>query len=158
MSIPSFQEKMFAAGNASGTDKVLIHRYEVIYSKHLECFASKGAFSMLEIGFGSGSGIQFWNSIFPNAFIYCFDRDPQDDVENGMVIQVDQSSLGELRRGAGQIQHPISLIVDDGSHHPSHQVLSFSYLFHELLDWNGVYIIEDIETSYWRNASLYLIR
>jgi hypothetical protein len=53
------------------------------------------------------------------------------------------------------VQHPISLIVDDGSHHPDHQLLSFSMLFQQLLQPGGLYILEDVETSYWRRGSLY---
>jgi hypothetical protein len=44
----------------------------------------------------------------------------------------------------------IFFIVDDGSHRPEHQVNSFNYFFSELLLMGGTYIIEDIETSYWR--------
>jgi len=99
--------------------------------------------------------MSFWKTIFPDAFVYCFDCDFEGEEDRGKVIRVDQSSLEELRRGAEQIKHPISLIVDDGSHHPSHQLLTFSFLFHDLLQSDGLYAIEDVETSYWRNASLY---
>ena len=46
-------------------------------------------------------------------------------------------------------------IVDDGSHIPEHQLLTFDALFRDLLEPGGVYIFEDIEVSYWRRGSLY---
>ncbi len=110
---------------------------------------------MLEIGYGSGAGVSFWRTIFPGAFVYCFDRDYEGIDERIKVMKVDQSDLNSLRRGVEQINHPIDLIVDDGSHHPSHQLMTFSYLFQDLLRVEGVYVVEDIETSFWRNATLY---
>jgi len=45
-------------------------------------------------------------------------------------------------------------INDDGSHIPEHQLLTFNTLFPKL-EVGGVYIIEDIETSYWTKEGLY---
>ncbi len=155
MTIESFREAMVAAGNAAQTDKVFPHHYDKPYSKCLQRFRECDGFAMLEIGYGSGAGVNFWRAVFPGAFVYCFDRDFEGSEDRLKVIKVDQSDLDSLRKGVGQIEHPIDLIIDDGSHHPSHQLMTFSYLFQELLRENGVYAIEDIETSYWRNASLY---
>jgi hypothetical protein len=52
------------------------------------------------------------------------------------------------------ITKPLFLIVDDGSHIPEHQILSFNLLFNKLLP-GGTYIIEDIETSYWSKNAIY---
>ena len=53
------------------------------------------------------------------------------------------------------MKHEIFFIIDDGSHVPEHQVLSFDYLFQACLQPGGTYIIEDIETSYWAKNGLY---
>jgi len=151
----SFREEMVAAGNAAQTDKVFPRHYEKPYSKCLQRFRGNDSFAMLEIGYGSGAGVNFWRAVFPGAFVYCFDRDSEGSEDRVKVIKVDQSDPDSLRQGVGQIEHPIDLIIDDGSHHPSHQLLTFSCLFQDLLRDNGVYAIEDIETSYWRNGSLY---
>jgi hypothetical protein len=42
-----------------------------------------------------------------------------------------------------------NIIIDDGSHVPWHQLFTFEILFETLLEEDGIYIIEDIETSYW---------
>ena len=155
MSIESFREVLVAAGTAAQTDKVVHHHYEKTYSKCLQRFRDRDCFAMLEIGYGSGAGANFWRTVFPGSFVYCFDRDFEVSEDRLKVLKVDQSDLDSLCQGVGQIEHPIDLIIDDGSHHPSHQLITFSYLFQDLLRDGGVYAIEDIETSYWRNGSLY---
>ena len=47
------------------------------------------------------------------------------------------------------------MIIDDGSHLPSHQLLSLETLWPALAP-GGLYIVEDVETSYWaQHATLY---
>ncbi len=53
------------------------------------------------------------------------------------------------------IKKPIFFIIDDGSHIPEHQKLTFDHYFSNLLMPGGTYIIEDIETSYWTRNGLY---
>jgi hypothetical protein len=45
---------------------------------------------------------------------------------------------------------PFDIILDDGGHMPNQQMRSFEGLF-PLLHPNGVYIVEDIQTSYWKS-------
>lgn len=150
-----FRKRIVEAGLASMTDKVSHHHYEAAYSRHLENFSSLQGFAMAEIGYGSGSGVNFWLDLFPNRHVYCIDRDHEGSGNRYDLIQGDQSSIQSLAHAIEQIRHPIDLIVDDGSHLPAHQLLTFSYLFQELLSKGGVYIVEDIETSYWRRGSIY---
>ena len=48
------------------------------------------------------------------------------------------------------------MVIDDRSHDPAHQMISFNSLFHAL-NLGGLYIIEDIKTSYWdvEHSALY---
>jgi hypothetical protein len=64
----------------------------------------------------------------------------------------DQSKLQDLQAVAAHIKS-CKVIIDDGSHHPEHQLKSFFYLFENVLEFGGVYIIEDIECSYWKPLS-----
>lgn len=151
-----FLDTMRQAGLAAGTDKIHAHKYEQVYGRALAPYANADAFAMLEIGYGSGQGVSFWHTLFPHAFLYCLDAGHGDwEDEETCVLRVDQSRSHDLGRAMAMVRHPISLIVDDGSHHPSHQLLSFSTLFRDLLLPGGLYIIEDVETSYWRRGSLY---
>lgn len=147
---------MRQAGVAAGADKVLGHRYDQVYGRVLAPYANLESFAMLEIGYGSGDGVAFWHTLFPQAYLYCLDLGHGDWIEgNTSVLRTDQSNPDDLERVMATVRHPIALIVDDGSHHPGHQRLSFSMLFKQLLQPGGLYIIEDVETSYWRRGRLY---
>jgi hypothetical protein len=151
-----FIDDIVDGGKLANTDKIWLHHYEDTYSRHLERYRSQPDFAMLEIGYGSGCGVQFWTTIFPQCHLYCFDKDIGGiGNDRYTVIQADQSDLESLETGIKSISRPISLIVDDGSHLPAHQLLSLSYLFDCLLDHGGTYVIEDVETSYWRAGSIY---
>ena len=43
---------------------------------------------------------------------------------------------------------PFDVIIDDGSHRSEHIRATFAILF-PLLTPNGVYVVEDVQTSYW---------
>lgn len=47
------------------------------------------------------------------------------------------------------------VVVDDGSHVPQHQLAALRLLFTHALKPGGVYIVEDVETSYWTDGLLY---
>lgn len=147
---------MRQAGAGCGADKISGHRYDQVYGRALAAYAGVGPFAMLEIGYGSGQGLAFWHTLFPEVFHYCLDCNQGDwEDEQTCVLRGDQSKVEDLERTMAKIRHPISLIIDDGSHHPDHQLLTFSILFQHLLEPGGLYIIEDVETSYWRRGSLY---
>merc|ERR1712029_878213 len=44
------------------------------------------------------------------------------------------------------------IIIDDGSHVPNHQLVSFETLWPSIKP-GGMYIVEDIETNWWRPSS-----
>ena len=51
-----------------------------------------------------------------------------------------------------QQKGPWNVVVDDGSHLPEHQLLTFRRLFPTLTP-GGMYIIEGTETSYWKEGA-----
>ena len=56
--------------------------------------------------------------------------------------QADQSDRTQLQTIVEKrLKHEIFFIIDDGSHIPEHQVLSFDYLFAACLAPGGTYII-----------------
>ena len=56
-----------------------------------------------------------------------------------------QFKIGVLHLGDA----PFDIIIDDGSHVPWHQIFTLESIFHTWLKPGGLYIIEDLETSYW---------
>ena len=65
-------------------------------------------------------------------------------------IRVDQGSAADLDRVCAA-EAPFGLIIDDGSHFNRHQLFSFHHLFPHLKD-GGIYVIEDVQTSYWNGS------
>jgi hypothetical protein len=136
------------------TDKITKHGYHRFYHKELVEYKHK-TFGMLEIGVGNFNSIDMWKCYFPKVFVYAIDINVHYQDERIKIFRADQSNLKSLEDIKGQITHPILFINDDGSHIPEHQLLSFDYLFSNVLMDGGTYIIEDIEVSYWKNGNLY---
>ena len=143
-------------GIKHGTDKVGHHGYNFFYPKHLEFFRND-EFNMLEIGYQGGHSCKMWQEYFPKANVFAMDINPGCDelkckFDNHIVFKGDQSNINDLDRISNEIGSA-KFIIDDGSHHPTHQIETFNFLFKKLLEPGGVYIIEDIECNYWDEES-----
>lgn len=137
------------------TDKVR-HGYQRFYPREVEEFRYMD-FTMIEIGFGQGASLQLWKNYFPRANIVILDIDGGMRDERTVVYKVDQGNLQELRNFTSMFSAipstPVCFINDDGSHVPEHQLQTFDIFFSRLLIPGGVYIIEDVETSYWNETN-----
>jgi len=97
-----------------------------------------------------GASLRMWRDYFPNAEIHGLDIDKS--VVEGMrearicTWRCDQSSEMQLRTIIPHLvlSGKFDLIVDDGSHKPEDQLLTFQMLG-SLLDRRGLYIIEDVD-------------
>jgi len=139
---------------AFGCDKSIDHRYEYPYDTYLKKFRDKTC-TIFEIGIDAGKSLKVWENFLPKAKIYGMDIGVELKYERGEVFKADQSNLDDLTRIKNQIGK-CEIIIDDGSHVIDHQLKSFYYLFENMLDWGGVYVIEDIECSYWNpNSTIY---
>jgi hypothetical protein len=142
----------YELGHKYGNDKVTYHRYDLIYPKFIEDLKNK-KIKMLEIGLGTysdGTGYSrnMWKEYFPDSEIYVMDINENFHDEIGPVINGDQSKKEDLEK-ISNICGKLDFIIDDGSHVPEHQIKTFNYFFRENLINGGLYIIEDIECSYW---------
>lgn len=137
------------------TDKVYYHGYHYFYPNYFEKFRYD-EFKMLEIGYGDGASMKSWVEYFPNADITVMDINVELEYSDRCrVFKGDQSNENDLNMIIDNVKSA-KLIIDDGSHNPSHQLNTFYYLFRYLLEPGGVYIIEDIELSYWNpDSALY---
>jgi hypothetical protein len=134
-----------------GTDKVTHHGYHYFYPKHLDGLR-KDKFNMLEIGYDNGHSCRMWEEYFPQASVYAMDINIEGKFYNHTVFKGDQSNIDDLRRVSNEIGST-RFILDDGSHHPVHQIETFNFLFKNLLEPGGIYIIEDIECNYWNEET-----
>ena len=132
-------------------DKVYEHGYDNIYPIFLESLRDQ-EFNMLEIGVNEGSSMNLWGEYFEHSKIYGVDIDSEWSNERCTTYKFDQSNPEDLKQIVKTIPK-CKFIIDDGSHVPYHQIITFNELFNNLLEYGGVYIIEDIECSYWRSDS-----
>lgn len=144
---------MFKYGIKYKTDKVTHHGYERFYDFYLNYYKYKKV-KLFEIGIDDGRSLKTWNDMFQSGQIYGMDIDHEYEHEKGKIYKGDQSSKKDLDKVIKEIKI-VDIIIDDGSHKPEHQLFTFNYLFNRFLKFDGLYIIEDIETSYWRNSKLY---
>ncbi|MGH7052334.1 MAG: hypothetical protein ACREE4_04425 [Stellaceae bacterium] len=142
--------------NLFGTDKEQNggHHYGATYGTVLRQFRYR-PIKLLEIGIGGydseigGGSLLAWQAFFPFAKIVACDIAPKPELSSRRtrIYTIDQSSDADLARLA-TAEAPFDIIIDDGSHLNEHQVFTFSKLFASLND-SGLYIIEDVQTSFW---------
>ena len=126
------------------------HHYFEIYERHFEKYRNKDV-SILEIGVLHGGSLQMWKEYFgSNAKIYGVDINPkckgfeEKNVEIFIGSQSDRNFLREIKSRIPKID----ILIDDGGHTMEQQITTFEELF-EHVDENGVYLCEDLHTSYW---------
>ena len=124
-------------------------QYCSIYPIYLENLRDEDI-SMLEIGVQGGGSIKSWREYFPKAKIYGLDIDDckQYEDKNIKIFIGDQADKKYLNQIIEEIDEKLDLIIDDGGHTMEQQINSFLVLFPKLLKNGGIYIIEDLHTSY----------
>ena len=140
--------------NKYSCDKTTYHEYHKVYETFLKEFRND-YINLLEIGIDSGKSVNLWKDYFPNSKIWGVDRDIEWSDDRVSVLKVDQSKIEDLEDLVNKIPK-CKLIIDDGSHVAEHQLMTFEFLFDKILLEGGIYIIEDIECSYWNpNSTIY---
>lgn len=128
------------------------HHYFEIYDRHLARFRGTEV-HVLEFGVAQGGSMQMWKHYFgPHCRIYGVDKNPACKAVEEERVEVfigDQEDRQFLRSLAGKLPR-IDILIDDGGHRMKQQIHTFEELFPHI-DVHGVYICEDLHTSYWSN-------
>jgi len=142
-------------GRRFRTDKAGMHQYTGHYERHLSHLRDS-TFALLEIGIGGyrregagGASLRMWNAYFEKARIVGLDKNDKSFVDGGRIATVrgSQDDAALLTRVSSD-HGPFTVVIDDGSHRPEHIRKTFEVLFPLLAD-GGVYVVEDVQTSYW---------
>lgn len=97
------------------------------------------------VGYRTGNSLRCWREYFANANVYGMDKYETQLQEDRITTFVgDQFDEKDLNRICQTINHPLDIIIDDGSHLMEHQVFTFMRLS-PFLEKQGLYIIEDIQ-------------
>jgi Methyltransferase domain len=137
-----------------GTDKSSeCHGYTRWYEENLDRFVSNTC-TLLEIGIGNGASLRMWRDwLNPNSSIMAIDLDKSAcamaEAEDFIVFNGDQEDRDFM---SGLVVTP-DIVVDDGCHTAAAQIASFECLWPKLRS-GGIYIIEDLQTSYWWGGNL----
>lgn len=140
-----------------GTDKAGSHFYTTHYETHFNKFRD-AKIKLLEIGVGGyeypdkgGKSLRMWKEYFKNGSIFGIDIHDKHLLEEDRIktfrgSQIDAEFLKSVMSETGSAD----IIIDDGSHLNKHVITSFKILF-PFLNTGGIYVIEDVQTSYWPN-------
>ncbi len=131
----------------------LIHKwlhYFEPYHRHLGRLRGE-AVTLVEFGVFHGGSLQMWKHYLGSrARIVGVDIDPacktfeEDQVQIWIGDQEDRPFLRRLADGVGSID----IVIEDGGHRMGQQIATFEEIFYRMSQ-SGVYIAEDLHTSYW---------
>lgn len=137
---------------AENTER-LIHKwkhYFEIYDRHFSRFKGTDV-HLVEFGVSQGGSLQMWKEYFgPKARIYGIDINPhceklaEERIEIFIGDQEDRKFLKALTKKIPRID----ILIDDGGHTMTQQINTYEEIF-PFVDKNGVYLCEDLHTSYW---------
>jgi hypothetical protein len=109
--------------------------------------------SLLEIGLGSGASMRMWLEYYPNADIYCMEDFGEENrkiwhgmdgnIEGLKLIKGDSKAIETWKT----VPQNLSVIIDDGDHHPQAQLETFLCGFPHLKS-GGLYFIEDLHCNF----------
>lgn len=108
--------------------------------------------NLLEIGVQNGGSLQIWEKFLPaGSQIYGIDINPKcKDLKFSDNIHF---YLGDASKESfwheNLLDVTFDIILDDGSHLCQEVIETFEFLFLTKLNMGGIYLIEDIHTSYW---------
>jgi hypothetical protein len=126
------------------------HHYFEIYDRHFARFRGQPV-QLVEFGVSQGGSLRMWRDYFgPQVQIVGVDINPncKQFEEPGVRIEIgDQGDREFLRRLAAGLPS-IDILIDDGGHTMQQQIRTFEELFPKVAP-TGVYLVEDLHTSYW---------
>jgi cephalosporin hydroxylase len=106
---------------------------------------------VLEIGVYQGGSLNMWRNYFgEEALLYAIDikeECKQFESDNTKIFIGSQEDRTFLKYVKSQIPK-IDILIDDGGHTMTQQIVSFEELYEHVKD-DGIYICEDLHTSYW---------
>lgn len=128
------------------------HNYTEIYSRYFAHLKDQ-PIKFLEIGIFEGNGVLMWEQYFKNAELHFMDITfgyAKYFSNRSQYHLGDQANVQDLLAIMKSTGGDFDIIIDDGGHTMNQQLVSFITLFH-FVKSGGMYIIEDLHTSYWKD-------
>jgi hypothetical protein len=151
-------EEIYLNHNGKVSDKWMLYikEWDQIFSPFHE-----NELNLLEIGIQNGGSLEIWAKYFEKA-IHIVGCDINEACRNlefydpRITTVIGDANSDEVDEKLNKITPEFDIIIDDGSHLSGDIISSFSRYFNRV-KVNGIYVIEDIHTSYWNqlNSGLY---
>lgn len=120
-----------------------------IYNYYFNTIKDKNL-NIFEIGVETGESLRMFSDYFNKSNIVGLDIENKDyNIERVEIFCGDQSDKKILNRIIEKYK-TFDVIIDDGSHKNKDVINSFNHLF-PYLKFGGLYVIEDLQTSYISN-------
>ena len=146
----NFLEDYFNKNKSNAIHKWL--HYFDIYDLYFRKYRNKEVV-ILEIGVYQGGSLKMWRDYFGDkANIYAIDINPlckQFETERIKIFIGSQEDRDFLKFIKNQIPK-IDILIDDGGHEMQQQIVTFEEMYGHLKE-DGIYLCEDLHTSYWDN-------
>lgn len=145
-------EKFYFYGNHRVINKWM-HYFEA-YERFFSQYRGRDL-TILEIGVFKGGSLQMWRDYFKNSCnkvtVYGIDINPEckcledEDIKIFIGSQEDRDFLRKVKKEIEKVD----ILIDDGGHTMNQQIISFEELF-DLVSDSGMYLCEDLHTSYMK--------
>ncbi len=141
-------------GTRYGTDKA-VHGFCAFYDEQFGD-ESRSFEKIMEIGVHRGSSLYMWREYCPKAQIHGLDAVKTNipATERITVYEGDQADRRDLQALLDAAGSNFDLIMDDGGHTMEQQQVSFGFLFPHVRP-GGIYVIEDLHTSFMERIPLF---
>ena len=126
------------------------NHYLEIYDKHLSRFRNNNI-NILEFGVYDGGSLQMWKKYFgekSNVFGVDIDKRCKEYEEDRIKIFIGDQENKDFLLKLSQDIPALDILIDDGGHTMNQQINTFEVMFNHL-KFGGIYICEDLHTSYW---------
>ncbi|AZO16022.1 glycosyltransferase [Mesorhizobium sp. M2A.F.Ca.ET.043.05.1.1] len=136
-------------GKVSDKWSIYLDEYERIFSTYRSL-----PVRILEIGIQNGGSLEIWAKYFPQAkVILGCDIDQKCGLlsfrNKKISVVVGDAGSESVRKKILERSDEFDIVIDDGSHRSSDVVRAFARYFPHLSD-GGVFVAEDLHTSYWK--------
>lgn len=135
----------------------LMHKWDHyfdIYHKYFQRFRGR-PIKVLEFGVFHGGSLQMWKWYFGgDCTVVGVDINPlcKSLEEPNVHIELGDQENREFLRGLVKKYGPFDIVIDDGGHTMGQQIATYEELLPAVTD-DGVYLVEDLLTSYRLNYS-----
>jgi limonene-1,2-epoxide hydrolase len=133
------------------------HNYFDVYDRYfapLRMPTRTRPIRFLEIGVQSGGSIKLWQHYFGKNNLHYTGIDINKNclqfAEPGVDIVIGDQSSPEFWAEFARAHGDFDVILDDGGHSMQQQIVTFKEAW-PLLRFGGVFMTEDLHTSYWRD-------